>query len=147
MAKVSQAIIDEFKKTGMSAALKKYRAGEGSEEFNEGIRRYYPGASKEGPAVKSGTDTPNVPKPVAAAASTKKISGSPAEVAISMASKTIQSAAKRKNMALNRPAYGIIRGQMPIKAKTVAEGIKKKVAVAYSKNKPGQNMIRGQISK
>lgn len=49
--KVRQSVIDEFRKIGMSASLKKYRAGEGSEEFNEGIRRYYPKASKDGPAA------------------------------------------------------------------------------------------------
>ncbi len=49
--KVSQSVIDEFKKMGMAAALKKYKAGEGSEEFNEGIKRFYPSASKDGPAV------------------------------------------------------------------------------------------------
>lgn len=63
--KVSQSIIDEFRSGGMSAAIKKYKAGEGTPEFNEAIKRYYPGAVKEisnpgnnGPKVESTYQAP-----------------------------------------------------------------------------------------
>lgn len=39
--KVSQSGIDEIKKLGMSAALKKYTAGEGGAEFKTAMERYY----------------------------------------------------------------------------------------------------------
>lgn len=47
--KVSQAVIDEFRKKGMAASIAKYKAGEGDAEFNEAIRRYYPAAAREMP--------------------------------------------------------------------------------------------------
>lgn len=49
--RVPKEIIDEFRKIGMSAALKKYHAGEGDAAFNEGIQRYYPSAAPRQPKV------------------------------------------------------------------------------------------------
>lgn len=40
--RVSQSTVDEIKKIGMGEAIRRYNSGEGSEEFNEAIRRFYP---------------------------------------------------------------------------------------------------------
>lgn len=39
--KVSQGAIDDIRKMGMSAAIKKYTAGEGGAEFKTAVERYY----------------------------------------------------------------------------------------------------------
>lgn len=42
VTKVSQSDVDEIKKIGMEAAVKRYVQGEGSESFREAVRRFYP---------------------------------------------------------------------------------------------------------
>lgn len=42
--KVPQSVIDDIKKLGMAAAIKKAKSGNASREFVEGVRRFYPKA-------------------------------------------------------------------------------------------------------
>lgn len=45
--KVSQSTVDELRKNGMAANLKKAKSGEASAEFVEAVRRFYPSAFKD----------------------------------------------------------------------------------------------------
>ncbi len=97
--KVGQSIIDEFKKNGMAASLKKFRAGEGSDEFNEAIKRYYPSASKQGPAPKTeNLDTPLTEATKLATSKVKEVKGIATKAADSAkdAAAKVAAAAQRK---------------------------------------------------
>lgn len=64
MAKVSQTDVEEIRRIGMEAALKKYQSGEGSDSFNEAVKRFYPNMQRNSnvaPAFKKAAESNRQP--------------------------------------------------------------------------------------
>ncbi len=156
--KVPQSALDEIKKIGMSAALKKYTAGEGGPEFKTAMERYYSpqrlkGSSQAAIASqgKSGgtaseNKTPNpVPMPASAPAAAARRS-KPKGMAQNLGAPTptIKPKSPKKSTAFEAAAKAGNKGGIdlsPIKKKKGNSRIKEQ----YAKQKEGSK-FKGAFS-
>ena len=98
--KVSQAVIDEIKKKGMTAAIAEANSGGASAEFNEGAKRMY-GNRVKAAGPKGGSDpdsksttTESVTMPASAPAAASRRSGTKTTAEQALGTKNAESARK-----------------------------------------------------